>query len=220
MKTPHYDVVIATPGSSMKAEYVKSLVQTLRWLSEEGLSYHYINRYSSFVSYAREKTATDSAESNWDATEIADGAFTYDKLLWIDSDIVWEPETVKRLMSGTEKLDVVSAMVPVNISGAITAMRLDSELLPVQLTWTDLIMDEEPVEVDGVGFGMVMFRYGVFERTPRPWFQIRKTNIRGVPFPVDYGEDYSACIGMKKAGFKIWLDPLAKVQHIKEHLLT
>jgi hypothetical protein len=218
MSLPYYDVVIATPGSSAKMEYVKSLVETTTWLNKQGLSYKFLSKFSSFVPSAREKTATDSDEYNWDATEIADGDFTYGKIIWIDSDIVWTVETFQRMLN--HKLDVVGAMVPVNDSGIITAMRLDENSAPRTLSWRDVMLDEDPVEVDGIGFGMLAVRYGVFESVPRPWFAIRKANLNGVRFPVNYGEDYSASLNIKNAGFKIWLDPLAKVQHVKEYLLS
>ena len=51
---PHYDVVIATPGFSMKAEYVKSLVSTCATLDDLGITYTFLNRQSSFVATARE----------------------------------------------------------------------------------------------------------------------------------------------------------------------
>lgn len=218
MKTPHYNIVIATPGGSMQAEYVQSLIKTTQRITESGLTYTYLNRQSSFVPSAREKTATDSEEHNWDATEIADGQFTYDWIVWIDSDIVWEPETIERMLS--HNLDIVSAVVPVNANGALTAMKLQPDLTPKQLVWSDLALEADPVEVDGVGFGMVAMRYGVFESTSRPWFAIRKARINGVQFPINYGEDYSASLNMKDAGHTIWLDPGARVQHIKSVLLT
>lgn len=218
MSLPYYDVVIATPGNSAKMEYIKSLVETTTWLNKQGLSYKFLSKFSSFVPSAREKTATDSNEHNWDTNEIAGGAFTYGKLMWIDSDIVWDIQTFERMLN--HKLDVIGAMVPVNNSGMITAMRLDENMIPKTLSWKDLIFDEEPVEVDGIGFGMLAVRYGVFEKVPRPWFLIRKARLDRVDFSVNYGEDYSASLNIKDAGFKLWLDPLAKVQHVKEYLLS
>ena len=202
----------------MEAEYVQSLIKTTQWLTERGMTYTYLNRYSSFVPSAREKTATNSADQNWDAIEIADGAFTYDWLIWIDSDTVWEPEVIERLIS--HNYDVVSALVPTDSAGTLGAMKLTENLTPQQLTWKDTMLEGEPFQVDGVGFGMVAIKYGVFEGTPRPWFTIRRARINGVPFSVNYGEDYSVCLNIKDAGFLIWLDPLAKVQHIKSIMLT
>ena len=218
MKLPHYDVVIATPGSAMEAEYVKSLVLTLEWLTKQGMTYRYLSKYSSFVPSAREKTATDSDEHDWATTEVGRGEFTYDWLLWIDSDMVWEPSCLERLMSWN--YDVISACCPINKHGVLGAMKLSPELVPKQVTWWDLALEDSPVEVDGVGFGFLLIKYGVMESMKRPWFGIRKSRLDGVEFPVNFGEDYSFCMGLKDSGYSVWLDPGATVQHMKASLLT
>lgn len=69
---PHYNVVFATPGNAMSAGYVDSLVKTLHWLGKQGLSYTLLNNYSSFVSSAREMTATDSDGQDWSAVELGE----------------------------------------------------------------------------------------------------------------------------------------------------
>jgi hypothetical protein len=38
----HYDVLIATPGSMFKQEYVRSLVETTKVLNEKGISYYFL----------------------------------------------------------------------------------------------------------------------------------------------------------------------------------
>jgi hypothetical protein len=218
MKTPHYDVIIATPGASVKMEYLRSLIETTKWLNSVGKTYHLLSRFSSFVPSAREKTLTDSAGQNWDAIEVADGAFTYEKLLWIDSDIEWDVETVERLLS--HSADIVGAMMPVNANGAVGAMRLDELGEPVSLNWTDFMLEEGLVKVDGVALGMAVVGYGVIEGMKRPWFKIRHIRISGVPFLVNLGEDYSFCLNAKDSGFTVWVDTLAKVRHVKELILT
>jgi GT2 family glycosyltransferase len=50
----------------------------------------------------------------------------------------------------------------------------------------------------------------------RPWFLIRRVKYDDVDYPTNVGEDYSWCLGAKKAGYKIWVDPLIKVKHHKE----
>ena len=210
----HYDIVIATPGRSMEAEYVQSLVKTCEWLSSVRMSYKYVNRYSSMVSSAREKTATQTDEHDWETTEFGRGEYTYDWFLWVDSDISWDPADLAELIRSDK--DVVSGCVPVNLGGALAAMRLDDEGYPVQLTWNDLALDYEPVLVDGVGFGFMLVRYGVFEKMKRPWFKHRDIRIRGVEFPVMAGEDYSWCLEAKRVGFDIYIHPGVRVGHSKE----
>jgi len=216
--TPHYNVVIATPGHSMHKEYVKSLMGTTTYLNSLGLSYHFVNQYSSFVPSARENTATDSYGADWEAVGFGAGKFTYDRIVWIDSDISWTVEALQTLLDSD--LDIVSGMVAVDRTGRISAMRLNPAGNPVSLNSRDFIVEGEPLEVDGVGFGFLAVKAGVFEKMERPWFRTRQIGIETASFKVDLGEDYSWCVGAKEAGFSIWLHPLVRVEHMKEMVLT
>lgn len=214
----HYNVVIATPGSDLKADYVKSLIETTKWLNKRGLSYHFINQYSSFVPSARENTATDSSGADWEAVEVGGGAFTYEKLFWIDSDISWSVEAFETLLKSDR--EIISGMVAVGRDGRIAAMKLNEAGHPVSLNAVNFLVEGDPIEVDGVGFGFLAVKHGVFEKMARPWFKIREIEIEGANFPVMLGEDYSWCVGAKEAGYKIWLHPLVRVEHHKGIIFT
>jgi hypothetical protein len=218
MEKKHYNVVIATPGSELKADFVKSLIETTKWLNKKGLSYHFVNQYSSFVPSARENTATDSFGADWEAVAFGGGKFTYEKIIWIDSDISWSIEAFETLLKSDR--DIVSGMVAVGRDGRISGMRLNEQGHPVSLNAMEFLIEGEPVKVDGVGFGFVAVKSGVFEKMKRPWFKIREIEIEGADFPVMLGEDYSWCVGAKEAGFKIFLHPLVRVEHHKGVIFT
>ena len=89
----HFDVLIATPGHSLEAQYVKSLVDTLAECNIRGVSYRWLNSYSSLVHNARETTITggDGFTLNpLDKGPLGDSV-KYNKIFWIDSDISWTP---------------------------------------------------------------------------------------------------------------------------------
>lgn len=218
MDIPHYDIVFATPGHSLKAEYVKSLIETTKWLDSVGLSYHFLSHYSSFVPSARENTATDSYGADWEATEFGAGKFTYERIFWIDSDISWKVDAFKMLLSSDK--DIIAGMMPVDRTGRIGAMKLNDAGNPVSLNSLNYLVEADPFEVDGVSFGFLAVRQGVFENMKRPWFNIRSISIETTDFPVNLGEDYSWCLGAKDVGFSIWVHPLCKVEHHKEIILT
>jgi len=209
----HYDIVIATPGRAMEAEYVRSLVETLEWLTSKGMNYKFLNKYSSMVSSAREKTAINSDLHMWDETEIAGGEFTYDYLLWVDSDVVWTPLDLERLIKSDK--EIVSACVPVNLEGDVAAYRLGEQGYAERLHWNDFALEYEPVAVDGVGFGMLLVKYGVFEGIKRPWFEHEKLQVIGQR-SVMAGEDYSWCMKARRAGFDIYIHPGVSVGHCKD----
>jgi hypothetical protein len=218
MTIPHYDIVIATPGHSMKAEYVKSLIDTTIWLNEQGLTYCLTSQYSSFVPSARENTATGSYGADWEAVAFGAGKFTYGQIVWIDSDISWKVEAFETLIKSDK--EIIAGMMPVDRTGRLGAMRLNSAGNPTSLNSRDFIVEGDPVEVDGVSFGFLKVTFGVFEKMSRPWFDLRYASIETTDFPVLYGEDYSWCIKAKESGFKVWMHPLVRVEHHKEIILT
>lgn len=218
MNLPHYNIVFATPGHSMNAGFVKSLLTSTVWLNERGMSYHFVSQYSSFVPSARENTATDSFGADWEAVDFGAGKFTYDWILWVDSDISWKPEDIETILSADK--DICAGMMAVGRDGRIGAMRLNTSGHPVSLNAVDFLVEGEPVPVDGVSFGFLAVRAGVFEKMSRPWFKIRDTWIEGASYPVMFGEDYSWCMGAKEAGFEVWLHPLVRVEHHKAVVFT
>lgn len=214
MTKTHYNVVIASPGSSFEAEYVQSLVKTLSWLDENELTYTFLNKYSSFVPTARELTAINSFGSRWDTHEIGGGAFTYDRVLWIDSDIAWEPGDVEKLIK--TDLEIIAGVYQTSSDGTIAAHFPDENGLPTRINKVELILLDEPVKVGGVGFGFVMMKQGVFESIPRPWFGVGKIQYPDVPHKTLVSEDYTFCRAAQDAGYDIWLHPQVKVGHVKQ----
>lgn len=210
---PHINILIATPGRMMEAEYVRSLVQTMEYLNSQGISYMYLNEYSSQVNAAREATTMGSKFLYAFCKEPVRGEITYDKMIWIDSDISWTPEDFMKLYES--KFDIVSGLY------------FNEEGVPMfTFNENDIYFDHEqlkhkqyPFEVFGVGFGFVAIKSGVFESIQRPWFETefqRITNEDGEEMFIPWGEDYSWCIKAKNAGYEIWIDPSIRVGHHKK----
>ena len=195
----------------MHSQYVESLTETLAELSRRGLTWTYLSKVASFVPSAREWTATGTDGSDWSAVGIGAGKFTYDKVFWIDSDISWDVSAFVALWES--ELDIVSGVMPVSRDGRIGATRFDGGV-PTVMMWTDLLFDDGPVAVDGVSFGFLAVRNGVFEKMSRPWFKLHSVVVDGIE--MDLGEDYSWCVSARGAGFEIYLDTRVKVRHHKE----
>ena len=211
---PHYDVVIATPGKMMHAEFVTSLVETCAWLSSEGLTYQFVSRQSSFIPSGRELTALALYENDWATREVGAGQFTYGKIFWIDSDMQWDVEDFKTIYQSD--LDVVGGLYATHPNGIVACSKFDPEGRPAKMHESEFFMQEEPVEVFGIGFGFVAMKSGVFEKCDRPWFRIEGIQWEGLDFECNVGEDYSWCINARRNGFKTYVDPTVKVKHHKE----
>lgn len=51
--TPHYNVVIVTPGDKIYMNYASSLVDTIQYFNDNGVTYKWLNHYSPHIADAR-----------------------------------------------------------------------------------------------------------------------------------------------------------------------
>lgn len=215
MSKPHYDVLIATPGKMLHAEYTSSLVDTIRWLESEGKTYKFLNKQGSLVSSTRELTALDAYNHNWDTREVGGGAYTYGKIFWIDSDVEWDVEAFKKIYESDQ--DIVGGLYQTSPDGRVAVAFFDSAGQPTVVREQDFIMlDEGLHECYGLGFGFIAMKSGVFEACDRPWFLMERIKWPQVDFELNVGEDYSFCINARRNGFKTYVDSTVKVKHHKE----
>jgi hypothetical protein len=217
MNIPHCNVIIATPGHSLMAPYVQSLILTIDRLNHLNIKWTWVNRFASHVGDAREITIGGQDPQDASDSRPLKGQITYDKIIWIDSDIAWTPEDFLKLYEAKE--DIYSGAY-LQSNGAVMAY---PELLKPPYNIDEVKKMKKPVKVAAVGFGFVAVKQGVFESMPRPWFQSvsikHKVKDEEVDFPL-LGEDYSWCESARRAGFDIWFDPNIKVLHHKTMKMT
>jgi hypothetical protein len=209
----HYNVLICTPGHSMDANYVKSLIKTINVLNEEGITYKFLNEYSSQVAMAREATASNSLNLNAFSNLPGGGEFTYDKMFWIDSDIAWTPKDFIDLYKSNK--DIISGIY-FNNKGLGMIKGVGEEEHPITIS-NIKHFSKNIFEIESAGFGFICVKSGVFENMQRPWFDTEyfelKDGEKTIRLP--YGEDFSWCVKARKSGFKIWADPTIVVDHYK-----
>lgn len=121
-------------------------------------------------------------------------------ILWIDSDMRFPADTLERMLSHN-----------VDICGVNATTRRE----PVVPTSLNLeVVDDKPVfhkvetrgkdyveEVSAVGFGVTLTRRSVFEKMPKPWFDILWTDGGSI-----IGEDVHFCIKAQDYGIKTYVD--------------
>lgn len=215
-KIPHVNVIIATPGHSMLPGYLKSLLKTTYFLTVNNISWTYVSEYSSLVAHAREKTIGGAGQEDRNARAPLNGEVTYDKIIWIDSDIAWDVEDFMRLYNAKE--DVISGCYLME-NGEVTVY---PKALQCGVSMQTILALKNPFEVRGVGFGFLSVRSGVFEKLERPWFSQIEVEVKNpetgefeYKFPL-MGEDLSWCEKVNRMGVKIWVDPLVRVTHHKQ----
>lgn len=210
----HINIIIATPGHSMMSSYVTSLLALTHRLNQEKLTWAWSSQYSSMVSDAREMTLNGDNRNDVNEQRPFKGSITYDKILWIDSDIAFNPEDAMKLIYSDK--DIISGAYLL-ASGEVTAY---PKMLEGGYTFDQVKEMNELVQIDGCGFGFLAVKFGVFESLTRPWFQSAMVTTKdGFSFPM-MGEDLSWCKRVKDNGFEIWFDPTVRVTHHKMMKLT
>lgn len=210
---PHYNILIATPGRSMEAEYVRSLIKTTEYLQKVGITYKYLNEYSSQVSAAREATTMGSDFLDAFNKSPVRGECTYDKMIWIDSDISWDIEDFMKIYESDK--DIISGVYFNHLGVPMFSVHDDQLYSDPQI----LKDAKTPFEIFAAGFGFIAVKAGVFENMPRPWFETvyqQIKNEQGQEMLIPFGEDYSWCAKAKRSGFDIYLDPTVRLTHHKK----
>lgn len=216
---PHANLIIATPGHSVQGGYLKSLLAAISVLGQKGITWAYSIEYSSHVGVSREMTLNGSGEMNLQMNVPFNDQITYDKILWIDSDITFTPEDV--IKAYESEFDIVTGAYML-ANGQVMAYR---ETMGMPCLYDEVKDATEPIQLKGAGMGFMCVKQGVFESFERPWFQtmevMKDMNDGRGALPLQIaGEDLSFCERAIRNGYEIWLDPTIKLIHNKMMQLT
>lgn len=183
-------VLIAIPtAGKLPVEFI-SCIDSIK--SKHEIARLYIAR--SLVHVAREQAADTAIKGGYDA------------LLFLDDDMVFEPNVVDVMLEANEP--VVSApcfkrAYPYEPC-FYEAIELNGNALkahPCKLRE----MPDKPFRVASAGTACMMIRTNVFEKLKRPWF---------LPLPYS-GEDLTFCMRLAKEKIGIVVQPKARVGHLE-----
>lgn len=133
-----------------------------------------------------------------------------DYVLWLDSDVVFQPDLMERLMEDIQGRDMVTAVYhnrrppfrPV-IWKTITTGLLPENMVVEQY---DDYPQDGLFEIEACGFGAVLMKTGVIRDVAETFHQTFS------PLP-GLGEDLSFCVRARNCGYKIWCDPKLQIGH-------
>ena len=208
----HYNVVIAIPGANFLQETIVSLMKTAERLQEEGITFKFVNGYSSIVSQAREITVLDAPFITYEEALPFGGKFTYDKVFWIDSDMLWTPQYFIDLYRSDKDA----------IAGVFVNSRMDPMFFfdneKDEARKLEFLKKTKPFKVSHFGMAFVCMKQGILEAIERPWFEfgaMLKTTESGKEYRELVGEDIMFCMKMNDAGFQLYVDPNVRIGHMK-----
>lgn len=139
-----------------------------------------------------------------------------DFVFWLDSDMIFSPNTLARLMKRMEHADIVSGLYFRRVMPYTPVIFDELTIDDKGCHWTDYT--EKPIpsdlfEVGGCGFGCVLMRTdALFD------VQARFGNMFA---PIgNVGEDLSYCWRARECGYKIFCDPTIPLGHVGHTVIT
>jgi len=211
------NIVICLPGKTFHSDTLRSIIELNYWGMEKRVDLSYAFAYNPNIYYVRNMCLGGDVKKG--ARQIPyDGKIKYDYMLWVDSDISFKPQHVEKLISSNK--DITSGLYRMSDTiNFATVEKWDTEFFKENGYFKFMTMDDikdktELIEVDYTGFGFMLVKAGVFESLDYPWFRpIEHKTGDMVEFA---SEDVSWCNIIKEKGYKIYVDPIVVVNHIKD----
>jgi len=135
--------------------------------------------------------------------------------IWLDSDMTFPPDTFLRLLdAGVQVVGCNYSRRKVPLGGTTFRKDGDGKATPISCDPSQVGL----MEVDGMGFGVVMTEMRVFDQFPEPHFA-SPYNTATDRF---LGEDIFFCIAARAAGVRLFtdLDLSSEVGHLGTHCFT
>lgn len=196
-------VVVGIPaGRDFHALTVRSLLETFDQCRTMGIHVQLaLVANNAIIQWARDEVVDLFLQTNCN------------RLFWIDSDIVWDPNDFVRMLALSQKRDIVCATYPAK-----------KEPTTFYVNYDKLVTDDLGLfEIKGVGLGFTVMNRRVVEalvdNAPKALDEISGKEIAQV-FRVGMrdgkrvGEDMAFFEDARKLGFKVHLDPLVKLKHL------
>lgn len=197
-------VFIAMPvKGDIPPETVIALIDTLDALRLKGIPHRYEMFIGGTVCGSRSMAVAKFLASDCN------------RLLFIDSDMIWVPDDVIRLLAMSTAMEVVLAPYPSRQEPVQFFIKCqDSNRVPVN--------EHGCAAIDGAGLGFAIIHRDVMakltEQAPVIQYMLQPDVPQVFQFAISdghfRGEDIKFCIDAKALGYQCWLDPTIVLGHI------
>lgn len=219
MKKP-LTIVFCIPGNSFSGRFLECWTNTVHFCFNNNIR-PILSRHESCNIYYVRNMCLGADVSRGKDQKPFDGKLDYDFLMWIDTDIAWDPRMIGTLINHDK--DIVSGIYAMSDGQFIaTCKEWDEEYFKKNghfqfLNIKDVEGKSVLIEVAYTGFGFILIKKGVFESMEYPWFRpIMKQIGNAQDFCM---EDVGFCLTARERGYKIFIDPQVRVGHEKRVVL-
>jgi len=130
-----------------------------------------------------------------------------DYVLWLDSDMVFPSTTAVRLLEHNKDIVGCNYLKRTNPLKPVAYKNIGNwdSFLPLKI-------EEELIEVEGVGMGCILMKTEIFKKIHKPYFEFTYNEKSG-----DWlGEDFNLLTKLREVGYKVYIDTLlsSEIKHM------
>jgi hypothetical protein len=221
-------IVLCVPGRQFGSRFLACWTSAVVNLIQEGHEIVISQKYSSVVHFARAMCLGADVFAGKDQVPFQ-GQVDYDLLLWIDSDILFTYNDIKRIIESPHQ--VTSGLYMMENNSQLCAVREwdeeffwkhgGFEFLTVDSLqqWKEQNPDNPYMKCSYAGMGFMAIKKGVIEGMEYPWFYRPVYSITnkesGQSIQDMHSEDVCFCKNIQDKGIDIYIDTGIRVGHEK-----
>lgn len=193
-------ILIAVPCHNMVAAEFALSLSNLQKIDQCAV----LGKIGSLVYVARDELAKAAVACN------------ADYIFWLDSDMTFDPDILKRMMDviQREDIDILSGLYFRRVEPYTPTLFEHLDVKDDIVEWKNFHhIPAEPFEIAGCGFGCVLMKTDIAVEVQTK-FNAMFTPLNGV------GEDLAFCWRARQCGYRIWCDPRITLGHVGYNIVT
>ena len=204
---------------SFSRTWLTCWTNTINWLYQEGIAYNISTNYTPVIYNCR----------NWllggkgyppKTFKPFNGTIKYDWLIWIDSDSVWTPKDLEKLINEPKHKIVTGFYIQHNNNIYAQCIKGEEKGSMHWLRRDDVDVNGPRIKLLTSGMGFMGVQSGVIESLEFPWFVPIVFPITSKePTETILSEDTSFCYRTSLLGYELWGDPQIQIGHEKSWIL-
>tara|TARA_B100001939_G_C16749144_1_gene533142 strand:- start:50 stop:649 length:600 start_codon:yes stop_codon:yes gene_type:complete len=197
-------IIFCVPGKNFSNNFLVSWTKLIKYCNENNIEYELSNGHTSIVHLARYSSLGINPETKCNPCKNPfGGQYEYDYIMFIDSDMVFEPWHLQKLLDADKK--IVTGVYRIEKTNYLACHDMENNKLTIEDVKDEII----PVSFSGMGF--MLIKKGVFESMQFPYFTTDNPSI--------ISETISFCMNLQKTDIQLYADTSVVIGHEKQMII-
>ena len=197
-------IIFCIPGKTFSNNFLVSWTKLIKYCNDNNIQYELSNGNTSIVHLSRYTCLGINPETKCNPCKNPFGGnHDYDYIMWIDSDMVFEPWHLEKLLEADKQ--IITGVARIEKSNYLACHDMDHNKLTIKDIRDEII----PVSFSGMAFMLV--KKSVFELMQFPYFTTDNPNI--------ISETMSFCINLQKTSIQLYAHMGVVIGHEKPMII-